>query len=202
MKKKPLFLMLGVLFLLAATLLGMATILKNDILKYIGFSVGAIFLIALFVILIKLSLSTKNYYKSFNYYYDNMLYEEGKDYFLKELPTITNNAIKTQASYYLLTFYLLLDDLEKGKELLKNTIWGNYFGYVLYFDILFDLLDGNLEEAYKKNESFQNYDQNNLSDRKNIISDIIKFIKNETDTITVNSPYPIVLNVIKKYQDE
>lgn len=202
MKKKPLFLMLGVLFLLAATLLGMATILKNDILKYIGFSVGAIFLIALFVILIKLSLSTKNYYKSFNYYYDNMLYEEGKDYFLKELPTITNNAIKTQASYYLLTFYLLLDDLEKSKELLKNTIWGNYFGYVLYFDILFDLLDGNLEEAYKKNESFQNYEQNNLSDRKNIISDIIKFIKNETDTITVNSPYPIVLNVIKKYQDE
>ena len=127
MKKKPLFLMLGVLFLLAATLLGMATILKNDILKYIGFSVGAIFLIALFIILIKLSLSTKNYYKSFNYYYDNMLYEEGKDYFLKELPTITNNAIKTQASYYLLTFYLLLDDLEKSKELLKNTIWGNYF---------------------------------------------------------------------------
>ena len=201
MKKKILYIIFGGLFLIAGTLIVISSILKNTILLTTGGILAGVFIILLVLFVTKLSTSTKSYFKKFNYYYDNLYYEDGLSYFTKAYKKVDNEQLKTQVSYYLLTFNLLLDKLDEARKLIKNTSWGNYEGYVLYFEILFDLLDGNLDIAYKKNETFQTYPQKNLSDRKNIMKNIIAYIKDEIDTITIDSPYPIVLNVINKYTE-
>ena len=100
-----------------------------------------------------------------------------------------------------MTFYFLLNDLDKARDLFGEAEFGNLYKYALYYDILLDLYDGMVGEAKEKYETFMEGKHPELKERRDILTQIFDFIDDKIDTLNIQSDYPIIKDIAERYAD-
>ena len=199
-KTKKIFLgIIIILSLIAITLGFMGAEMKINALAITGLSIGGVAIILLIIFIFNVSISMKSSSKGFEEFYQAGDYEGGIEFYKKIYKESPNGKEKSQAAYYLMTFYFLANDLDSARDLFGDAEFGIFEDYVLYYDILFDLYDGMVGDAREKYNRFMDLNRNELAERKNILNQIFDFIDDKIDTINIKSDYPIIKDIIERY---
>ena len=173
--------------------------MKINALAITGLSIGGVAVILLIIFIFNVSISMKSSSKGFEEFYQAGDYEGGIEFYKKIYKESPNGKEKSQAAYYLMTFYFLANDLDSARDLFGDAEFGIFEDYVLYYDILFDLYDGMVGDAREKYNRFMDLNRNELAERKNILNQIFDFIDDKIDTINIKSDYPIIKDIIERY---